>query len=117
MVTEPLIRKAIVEKGVVINVIKCARDFKIKGKTLIETGEQRCGPGFLYKSGTFEPPEEIVEYDYITERKAAYPAIEDQLDAIMKFADQADAALVGPELKAMAKRCMDVKKKFPKKLT
>ena len=51
-------------------------------------------------------------YDYQALRATQYPAITDQLDAIMKW-----AALNAPDgsLKEMADRCMAVKQMFPKK--
>lgn len=49
-------------------------------------------------------------------RKAAYPPIGDQLDALMKFADHliAGGATVPPEVTAWVAQCKAVKAKYQK---
>jgi len=46
-------------------------------------------------------------------RKAEYPPIGDQLDAIMKWAFTETEITVPAELKSLAGRCMSVKAKYP----
>lgn len=50
--------------------------------------------------------------DYREARKAEYPDIGDQLDAIMKH--MATDPYCSPELKRLAEQCQAVKAKYPK---
>jgi hypothetical protein len=51
---------------------------------------------------------------YKEERRAEYPPIGDQLDAIMKWLATETEFAVPAELKSMAMKCMSVKAKYPK---
>ena len=47
-------------------------------------------------------------------RRRAYPAIGDQLDAIMKWVNSGDLTNFPSELKTVAARCVEVKRQNPK---
>lgn len=51
---------------------------------------------------------------YKDERRAEYPPITDQLDALMKYVAQLDSKSIPPELAEIAAQCMAVKAKYPK---
>lgn len=60
------------------------------------------------KSKLFEPE------PHIDKRQREYPSIGDQLDAIMKWIATEKDLTVTKELKAISKKCMDIKTKYPK---
>lgn len=58
--------------------------------------------------------EERAANQYREDRRAEYPPIGDQLDAIMKWAATESEISVPAELKSIAMKCMSVKAQFPK---
>lgn len=59
--------------------------------------------------------EDIALTFYAEKRRAVYPEIGEQLDAIMKWVATENEITVPSELKSIAMKCMSVKAQFPKK--
>lgn len=56
----------------------------------------------------------IAAEGYKSQRRAEYPAVTDQLDAIMKWVASGAAPGVTEELNQLSAACMAVKEKYPK---
>lgn len=62
----------------------------------------------------FDRDKAMREVAIVSARKAEYPDIGDQLDAIMKWLATETEMTVPAELKSIAMKCMSVKAKYPK---
>ena len=112
-------RKAIIENGKISNVIKCDPDFKIEGKTLVEL-KNGFSVGDFYENGKFSKMKTINTPDqtYTEKRRAEYPPIGDQLDAILKWitSERFQGEDLPQDLDDIIGKWTAVKKKHPKEV-
>lgn len=85
-----------------------AKDFKwVNGEKVFLTDKEQA----VFDAGKNQP---LTLEEIRGLRRAEYPDIGDQLDAIMKWVAGENEITVTPELKSLAMTCMSVKAKYPK---
>lgn len=89
-------------------------DFDSAAHVLVDADIEKIGGSFISQYALREKtPEERLE-DVHSLRRAEYPDIGDQLDAVMKWAFTETEISLPAELKSLAAKCMSVKSKYPK---
>lgn len=71
-------------------------------------------PGYVRDGESWIAPVIVDTGTYAEKRRAEYPPIGDQLDALMKWLATETEFTVPAELKSIAMKCMSVKGKYPK---